>query len=79
MFPSLWDRRSKLEKYLLIIILVLFILCAILVVVSLKEVEKETRILHVKQHPNMGELIDYTARVFSTRQLYFMLVVTEID
>ncbi|CRK96791.1 CLUMA_CG009917, isoform A [Clunio marinus] len=50
-FPSLWDRRSKLEKYLLIITLVLFILCAILAVVSLKEFETETRILHVKQHP----------------------------
>lgn len=57
MFPMLWDRRSKLEKYLLIIILVLFILCIMLVIVSLQEVEKETRILHVKQHPYMGEKI----------------------
>jgi neprilysin len=58
MFPSLWDRRSKLEKYLLIIILVLFIMCIMLVIVSLKEAETETRILHVKQHPYMGEFID---------------------
>lgn len=54
MLTTLWHRRSKLEKYLLVISLVLFISCAILVVVSLKEVETETRILHVKQHPNLG-------------------------
>lgn len=47
-----------MEKYLLVIIVVLFLLCALLVVVSLKEVETETRILHVKQHPNMGEFRD---------------------
>ncbi|XP_070502213.1 endothelin-converting enzyme homolog isoform X4 [Chironomus tepperi] len=52
-FASLWHRRSRLEKYLLIIALVLSILCAMLVIVSLKEAETKTRILHVKQHPYM--------------------------
>lgn len=54
----MWGRRSKLEKYLLITSVLLFLLCAILVCVSLKEVETETRILHVKQHPYLGELFD---------------------
>lgn len=53
----MWHRRSRLEKYLLIIALVLTLLCAILVIVSLKEAETKTRILHVKQHPYMGEFI----------------------
>lgn len=49
-FSSLWQHRSKLERLLLTMVLTLFITCAIFIVVLLTESERETRILHVKQH-----------------------------
>lgn len=52
-FSSLWQHRSKLERLLLTMVLTLFITCAIFIVILLTESERETRILHVKQHPSV--------------------------
>lgn len=55
-FSSLWQHRSKLERLLLTMVLTLFITCVIFVIMLLSESERETRILHVKQHPSIRKL-----------------------
>jgi neprilysin len=54
-FSSLWQHRNKLERILLTMVLTLFITCAIFIVILLTDSERETRILHVKQHPSIRE------------------------
>ncbi|CAO1405438.1 unnamed protein product [Diamesa hyperborea] len=50
---TLWYRRSKIEKYLIVLVIMLFLLCATLATITFRDSEAQTRILHVKQHPSL--------------------------
>lgn len=49
MFPSSWDRRNKLEKVLLVIAFSLFIVCCVLIVLSVREADTSAQIRQLHQ------------------------------